>query len=143
MAKKDLFARFTIAITGDFGKERKQDDFKRWIELNGGKYSNKVTDDITHLVCSKAHYKAEVQAVQQAKKIKSCNIVTYDWLEDCIHDGKKYRPKGTYSCRIAFKESVKEKADRRKRERKQLKRDGKFFLARLSLLIQKGWILTS
>jgi hypothetical protein len=132
------FAHFTIAISGDFGKERTLEDLKRWISKNGGNYSKNVDQNVTHLVCSKEHYKKESQAVKKAKPIKTCSIVTYDWLEDCCQN-KRRRPCGKYLCKTVFKETIKEKAERRNREKTALKKDGEFSLTdRLFALQEMG-----
>lgn len=50
-------ARFTIVITGDFGKERTYEKMKQWTEANGGKFVRDLSRTVTHLVCSKEHFK--------------------------------------------------------------------------------------
>ena len=57
---KNPLKRFTIAITGDFGKARSLDKLKQWIETNGGVFATKVGSEVTHLICSTEHYKKSV-----------------------------------------------------------------------------------
>jgi hypothetical protein len=60
---KDPLKKVVIAITGDFGgKSRSIENIKRWIESNGGKYSTKIEDGVTHLICSKENWKKQVPA---------------------------------------------------------------------------------
>jgi hypothetical protein len=59
---KDPLKNAVIAITGDFGASRKLENMKRWIESSGGKYSAKVEDGVTHLICSKDHWKSHSAA---------------------------------------------------------------------------------
>lgn len=52
--------RFTIAVTGDFGESRGHDKMKQWITRNGGKFTTDISSKVTHLICSKEHYKKAV-----------------------------------------------------------------------------------
>lgn len=56
---KNLFKGFTIASTGDFGKQRTAEAIKRWVENNGGRYITKVDGEVTHLVCSTEYWKSQ------------------------------------------------------------------------------------
>ncbi len=51
---------FTIAVTGDFGESRGHDKMKQWIIRNGGKFAMDISPEVTHLICSKEHYKKAV-----------------------------------------------------------------------------------
>ena len=51
--------RFTIAVTGDFGKERSHEKMKQWTEKNGGKFVRGISPIVTHLVCSKEDFKTK------------------------------------------------------------------------------------
>lgn len=62
MGKRHLLTGDIIAISGDFGKPRSAENLKRWIEGNGGRYSTKVEDGVTHLICSKEHWKSQPAA---------------------------------------------------------------------------------
>ena len=52
--------QFTIAVTGDFGESRGHDKMKQWITRNGGKFTVDISPKVTHLICSKEHYKKAV-----------------------------------------------------------------------------------
>src|SRR5690242_9841007 len=80
----------TIAVTGTFDHEYSQ--LKKWIEANGGRYSPGVRKGITHLITGKDAWKAASDAVQAAVKIGAF-VVTYDWLEDSLHTGRKLAEK--------------------------------------------------
>lgn len=92
----------TIAATGDFGKERSHENIKRWVEKNGGQWAMKMSEDVTHLVCTKEDYRTKAPmgtdkslflvhlrgidswAVKHALRLKKFNIVTFDWLEGML-----------------------------------------------------------
>jgi hypothetical protein len=114
---------YTVAISGKFGESRKSDDIKRWVEANGGKFARNYHEGVTHFICSKLNYKKNIQLVQKAKKNKKCFIVTIDWLEECLDDKARHHG-SNYLCRTAFKESAAEKAERKKREKAVLRKDG-------------------
>ena len=48
-----------ITATGDFGSKRSHGDLKRWVEANGGTWVTGVSAKVTHLICSKAHWKEQ------------------------------------------------------------------------------------
>ena len=106
---KQRFKRFTIAITGDFGANRGHDKMKQWITRHGGRLASEISSSVTHLVCSKEHYKKGVKMgmetlaqlrssrqvytgdtrtlmipVEQARALKTIKIVSFDWLEDSL-----------------------------------------------------------
>ncbi|KAL9059899.1 MAG: hypothetical protein Q9162_000969 [Coniocarpon cinnabarinum] len=84
-----------VCITGDFGAKRTAADLKRWIESNGGQFCTGVSAHVTHLVCSKAAWKAQNPVVKAALKFARINIVSYDWLEDSLLEGRK-QPEAPY-----------------------------------------------
>ena len=59
MGKQPL-KRLTIAVTGDFGEQRSVEQMRKWIHVNGGKFAYDVSAEVTHLVCSKEHFKKSV-----------------------------------------------------------------------------------
>ena len=59
-AMKHPLNRFTIAVTGDFGESRGHDKMKQWITRNGGKFTMDINSKVTHLICSKEHYRKAV-----------------------------------------------------------------------------------
>ncbi|KAJ4983776.1 hypothetical protein SVAN01_10754 [Stagonosporopsis vannaccii] len=79
-----------VAVTGTFDHEHSQ--LKRWIEANGGRYSPSVRKGITHLITGKDAWKAASDAVQAAVAIGAF-VVSYDWLEDSLHRGRKLAEK--------------------------------------------------
>jgi hypothetical protein len=98
---------------------------------------------VTHLICSKDHYKREVQAVQKAKQLKGCRLVTYDWFGDCLLKKKRLHLKH-YEAEDAYGISVKKRTERKRKERKQLKKDGKSFPpSKTPLEVLKVMVLTS
>ena len=54
---KEPFKAFTIAVTGDFGQNRSFEKMRQWIHVNGGTFSYEINPDVTHLICSKEHFK--------------------------------------------------------------------------------------
>ena len=68
--------RFTIAVTGDFGKVRTHEKLKQWTEKNGGKFVRKISEDVTHLVCSKEDYKNEAPlgTIRASRLVGASNI---------------------------------------------------------------------
>jgi hypothetical protein len=56
---KNPFKGFTVATTGDFGKQRTSEQIKRWVEANGGRYVTKIDENVTHLICSAEHWKSQ------------------------------------------------------------------------------------
>ena len=76
--------QFTIAVTGDFGESRGHDKMKQWIIRNGGKFTINISPKVTHLICSKEHYKKAVMmgmirrpvltSVVYSIKIKCCQL---------------------------------------------------------------------
>ncbi|KAL6715479.1 hypothetical protein ACLMJK_006440 [Lecanora helva] len=81
---KNPFKNLSIAITGDFGEKRGPEKMKEWIQVNGGKFAPEISSNVTHLICSKRHYKENVTMVQQARRLRSVKIVSFDWLEDSL-----------------------------------------------------------
>lgn len=99
-AMKYPLVGLTISVTGDFGPRRSHQILKRWILREGGQFSWTVTNQVTHLVCSKADYRNRapmgsnpygktvmcvrlltLPSVLQAARLQSIAIVTSDWLE--------------------------------------------------------------
>lgn len=57
---KQPLKHFTIAITGDFGERRSAEQIRKWIHVNGGTVAYDISSEVTHLVCSKKHFKENV-----------------------------------------------------------------------------------
>ena len=46
-----------IVVTGDFGQDRSFEKMRQWIQINGGTFAYDINPSVTHLICSKEHYK--------------------------------------------------------------------------------------
>lgn len=106
-----ILSKLVIAITGSLPHESSQ--IKRWVELNGGKWSTGVKKGVTHLIASKDAYQKPTDVVQQAHAKGTC-IVSYDWLEDSLQRGRKLSEKN-YKWEFLMKQ---------RRKQKELKRLG-------------------
>ena len=53
-----ILSKLTISCSGDAG--HKPEQLKKWVENNGGRWVPMPTKGITHLICSKEHWKREV-----------------------------------------------------------------------------------
>src|SRR5438046_260543 len=122
-----VFKDYTISITGNFGRERSIDEFKRWVPINGGRFASEVDETVNILISSKDHFLRNVDAVKAAQRNKQCKIVTLDWFEDCLTDKRRHAP-SKYACAKIFRLSAAEKSARRAKERKALKGEGEFML---------------
>jgi hypothetical protein len=69
--------------------------------------------------------------VQKARKINSIKIVTYDWLEDSLQMRSRRR-EGLYLLAKVEKSDKKLKAERKVKERRALKKEGKILRFPLS-----------
>ena len=113
---KTPLKRFTIAVTGDFGEQRSHGNMKNWIEVQGGKFSRNVTPQVTHLICSKEHWKAKTAAVREALRYRPVNIVSFDWLEDSLME---HRPLKEGKYLMSRLERIQEKAKEIQKETKE------------------------
>lgn len=57
---KQPLKRFTIAISGNFGEQRSVEKMRQWVHANGGTVASDISAEVTHLVCSKEHFKKDV-----------------------------------------------------------------------------------
>ena len=73
---------FTIAVTGDFGESRGHDKMKQWIIRNGGKFTVDIGSKVTHLICSKEHYKRAVMMGMTRHSVLA-NMEYLDHVECC------------------------------------------------------------
>jgi hypothetical protein len=55
-----ILSKLIISCSGDVGQKPEQ--LKKWVENNGGRWVPKPTKGITHLICSKEHWKREVDS---------------------------------------------------------------------------------
>lgn len=90
MGKKILTGK-TITLTGDFGANRRKDQWKKWVEAAGGTFSNGLTSFTTHLIASEEHWKGQVKVVQDALPRKDVKVVHVDWLENILMRQKRER----------------------------------------------------
>ncbi|MCJ1386901.1 hypothetical protein MMC17_010029 [Xylographa soralifera] len=104
------FKKCIIALTGEFDKPSEK--VKKWIEIQGGQCTTKIGSNVTHLVCSEDHFKKSVSMVQQARKLKRCKIVSWDWLEDSLLAKRPLRT-GDFLLKGQVKAKAKVKATRK------------------------------
>ncbi|MCJ1334830.1 hypothetical protein MMC09_000095 [Bachmanniomyces sp. S44760] len=105
-----------VAVTGEFGEDKGAEQIKRWVEVNGGTFVTRIAPDVTHLVCSKEHYRRRNKMVRDAQKVKTLKIVTFDWLEDSLQDRspKRIYPYLMESCNKATSERKAKKHSNRR-----------------------------
>ncbi|KAB8265178.1 hypothetical protein BDV32DRAFT_144477 [Aspergillus pseudonomiae] len=76
------FAKVHLCSAGKLGDSGKK--IPQWVQANGGRYSRKVTQDVTHLVTTKDAYMNNIPAVKEARRHGTVKIVSYEWLEDSL-----------------------------------------------------------
>ena len=134
---------FTIAVTGDFGHARTHEKMKQWTEHNGGEFSREITNKVTHLVCSKEHYKSAAPfgtlphscawcgplilciIVLQAKRIPSIKIVSYDWLEDSLMNHRPLLEDPYYLMKRRALHDAEKRAKKREIRKQNIKKGSK------------------
>ncbi|KAJ5091539.1 hypothetical protein NUU61_006409 [Penicillium alfredii] len=84
------FQKINVCCAGKF--DQLGDKIPQWVRANGGQFSRNVDDRVTHLITTKEAFQQNVEAVQDAKKLRTVKIVSYDWLEDSLQS-KTRRPK--------------------------------------------------
>jgi hypothetical protein len=52
--------KLVITSSGDVG--HKPDQLRKWVEANGGRWVGKMQGDVTHMICSKDHWKKNAVA---------------------------------------------------------------------------------
>jgi hypothetical protein len=52
-----ILSKLMVSCSGNVGQKPEQ--LKKWVENNGGKWVSRPMKDITHLICSKEHWKRE------------------------------------------------------------------------------------
>ncbi|KAI4202671.1 MAG: hypothetical protein LQ346_001933 [Caloplaca aetnensis] len=114
----------TIAATGDFGSGRGHEKLKQWVEKNGGQWAIKMSEDVTHLICTKEDYRIKAPMVKHALRLKMFNIVTYDWLEDSLIKRYRLAPKGEYLVARAIKDAKKVKQVRKQAKKEVISKGG-------------------
>ena len=56
-----LFSGLVIAAAGDFGPLRSHLVLQQWVEKRGGFWSNRITYQTTHLLCTKEAFRRKVK----------------------------------------------------------------------------------
>ncbi|KAH4049278.1 hypothetical protein HBI70_107810 [Parastagonospora nodorum] len=90
-----------IAIAGALPAEPAQ--IKKWVDNNGGKWSPRVEQRVTHLIASRPAWKAVTDPVMKAAEL-NIHIVSFDWLEDSLQ-GKRKLPEKRYTYEAMKKQA--------------------------------------
>jgi hypothetical protein len=85
-----VLSKLVIAVTGTLPADTAA--IKKWVEANGGKWSARVNERVTHLIASKDAWKRATEPVVQAYELK-IHVVSYDWLEDSLQGKRKLAEK--------------------------------------------------
>ncbi|KAF2822132.1 hypothetical protein CC86DRAFT_96262 [Ophiobolus disseminans] len=85
-----ILAGLVIAITGTLPAE--PCNIKKWVEANGGRWSARVGNHVTHLITGKDAWKKVTHPVMQAAEL-NIFIVSYDWFEDSLQGKRKLAEK--------------------------------------------------
>jgi hypothetical protein len=85
-----VLSKLIIAVTGTLPADTAA--IKKWVEANGGKWSARVNERVTHLIASKDAWKKATDPVEQAYEFK-IHVVSYDWLEDSLQRKRKLAEK--------------------------------------------------
>ncbi|EGO57882.1 hypothetical protein NEUTE1DRAFT_43047 [Neurospora tetrasperma FGSC 2508] len=93
---RPIFKGLNIALSGTFHGQWTDTNISRWVNLRAGTFSWRMSEDVTHLVCTKEEFDKKGRKVKEAlarayKKDKKCYLVSLDWLEDSIHERKRLR----------------------------------------------------
>jgi hypothetical protein len=114
-----ILSHLVVAIAGTLPAD--SNNIKKWVEANGGKWSPRVEERVTHLIASKEAWKSVTDPVMKAMQ-SNIFIVSYDWLEDSLQRKRKLAEK-KYTWDVIKRDT------KRKRELKKLGiiADGKRF----------------
>ncbi|KAI0526529.1 hypothetical protein F5B22DRAFT_586323 [Xylaria bambusicola] len=105
-----------VSIAGDLDdNDWREEKVKQWVKYQGGKFTDTIDENVTHLLCTEANYKKKIAPVRAALMNKATKIVYRDWLEDSIN--KKSCLK-TLEYQLDAKEQ-KENAKKRRLEKNQ------------------------
>ncbi|KAG9228802.1 hypothetical protein BJ875DRAFT_388665 [Amylocarpus encephaloides] len=107
-SQKQIFIGKEIAISGSFtncDKPAPHNQIAGWIRAHGGTFVEEVSPNTTHLICSLPDFKSKPKQVKRALSLgRSCAIVSFDWLVDCLIRVKKTcRPVKPYSLKDVVK----------------------------------------
>ncbi|PTU23149.1 hypothetical protein P175DRAFT_0475098, partial [Aspergillus ochraceoroseus IBT 24754] len=98
----------------------------QWIRANGGEYYKTISTDVTHLICPAEKFRGNIPEVEQAKKLGSIHIVSYDWLEDSLlSKTRKPLPEAPYLWENILKDN-KPTVQQAKRNGKNQKQKSRF-----------------
>ncbi|KAI1426034.1 hypothetical protein F5Y12DRAFT_794972 [Xylaria sp. FL1777] len=103
-----------VSIAGDLDDPAwKEEKVRQWVQYWGGKFSDIVDNNVTHLLCTEQNFRKKTGPVKAALKNKVTKVVVRDWLEDSIN--RKVRLK-TLDYQLDEKEK-KEVSKKRKLEK--------------------------
>jgi hypothetical protein len=71
-----ILSHLVVAIAGTLPAD--SNNIKKWVEANGGKWSPRVEERVTHLIASKEAWKSVTDPVMKAMQ-SNIFIVSYDW----------------------------------------------------------------
>ncbi|KAI0127443.1 hypothetical protein BJ170DRAFT_595315 [Xylariales sp. AK1849] len=86
---KAIFGGVVVATAGDLGNGYEEAKLSPWMKHHGGRFSADFDEFVTHLIATKEQYKKSGTRVREAKKRKTIEILTMDWLEFSMMQGKK------------------------------------------------------
>ncbi|EAA27172.1 hypothetical protein GE21DRAFT_4481 [Neurospora crassa] len=91
---RPIFKGLNVALSGTFHGQWTDTNISRWVNLRAGTFSWRMSEDVTHLVCTKEEFDKKGPRVKEAlarayKKDKKCYLVSLDWLEDSIHETRR------------------------------------------------------
>lgn len=117
----------TICFSGSF--ETPDADIKRWTEAQGGTYTKRMTDSVTHLVVNKSNWRNRTAEVKTALQNPSIKILGYEWFEDKLRmSGRISETKYLWATldEEALKQAAKEaKAAEREKKRAEKEKEKK------------------
>ncbi|RDL41230.1 uncharacterized protein BP5553_01209 [Venustampulla echinocandica] len=115
---KQIFRGTEMSLSGNFtscDKNLPHEQIAKWITLHGGSFEREVTESTTHLICSIEDYKKPTSQVKKASKLDKCQIVVFDWLEDCLlRKVKRLRAERGYTLERTIKRIAKGKKDQQR-----------------------------
>ncbi|KAI5194497.1 hypothetical protein E4T39_08640 [Aureobasidium subglaciale] len=123
---------YSIRFSGTF--EAPEAQLRKWTENNGGTFERQLSSSTTHLIVTKANWRARVPEVKAALQDKSIKIVDYEWFDDRLRLGGRVS-ETKYLWTTIDEEAIKQVAKEAKaaereekrvaREKEKKKRDSK------------------
>ncbi|OAA58058.1 brct domain containing protein [Niveomyces insectorum RCEF 264] len=88
-----------VAVAGNLGPGWTDSDVARWLAYNGGRFSTTVTDEVTHVLCTRETYAQCSKAPGASPVLRAAlrrgpahvHIVLRDWLEDSLNTKRRRR----------------------------------------------------